>query len=77
MGLICVSLMINDAEYLFMCLFAICISSSVKIYLSKSFVLLGGGGRGAALTARGSSQARDQSRDTGVAYATAAAMRDP
>lgn len=37
MVLICIFLMANDVEHLFMCIFAICISSSVK-YLFMSFV---------------------------------------
>lgn len=36
MVLICIFLMANDVEHLFMCVFAICISSSVK-YLFMSF----------------------------------------
>ena len=41
MVLICICLMINDAQHLFRCLFAICMSSLEKITISPGNFLIG------------------------------------
>ena len=38
-GAICISVMANDVKYLFMCIFAICISSKVKSVSSAHFLM--------------------------------------